>query len=715
MRGSDSSTSSLAELVKDQIGATHNISEKALNQSSILESLQAKVNEVLRLKEQLMMVESQLKIAQEQCRLQEAEFAFQRSDYEADIEQLRDREAELLKEVSRVQAEKASIQNVNVDVLVAEAKAAAEARAGQWQTQAKELQREIKTVAKDNVALKTERDELQKRLAEAETKSAAGSEVEQEKKEVEVRNEELERALSNARAELEEAKSMIQQLQRDLKEATKERTEEKAALEENLQKAHAKIQKQKERLSDLSSDRASLASASEEAASQMKYLEHENAHVRGQAKDARRELRTVEERLSAAEEALEKQNNVLALVESEHENLSDLLGLEPSRFDEKWTDMTQKVEELMADNEAVSQLKSERDKLLVRLDAALQEQRARRGAGATKEGAPVQTKVVQELERTRVELDKKTKIIGELTSRGVIANRLAEFLVSVSRGILDLHRSLCGSSDGQLRPVIFVMIFAQRLLSSRPSDSSFRSLDVFGSKPSCSPMVRLKEIRAKFTDLTQQLLMTKQNVLELSTALANVTEERDIAHLTLRSNSKEVKINRKKMSLVKSRMKELQSELSSLVSPEAYAEAATTLEHAQLQVTELQERIRELEREIETRNAIERKFRVKHEELEATTESQTETIQEIRLELTAKNAELNELTVLLQDRTKEILTLERLLRRQKETESSTALTVGSLIAENKELQAGPRLVTWREGSPLLSPPPAEINPAFLGQ
>jgi chromosome segregation protein len=688
--------------------ATHGISEKGFDQSSILESLQSNVNQVLKLKEQLIMLESQLKIAKEQLGLQDAEFAFQRSEYQADLDHLKTRETELLQEIARLQSEKPVNQNVNVEVQVAESKPPAGPEMQQWKSRVRELKQEMKTILKDNLALKTEIEELRKQLTETETKLEILPEINREK-------DELQHQLSNVTKELSEVKGTMKQMRHDLKTLANEHTETKTSMEAKLNRAQAKIEKQKEKMATFHDDQISLASATEEATSQLRLLENENVQIRSQAKDYRRELRAVEAKLQAAEDILKRQKEVLAIVESEHENLADLLGLEPDRFDEKWTEITEKVEKLITENQTLNQIQSEKEKLQKRLDAALEEQRSRRGAIRGKENMEAQTRVVQDLKMTRLELDQKTKMVTALLYRRKIARLFDKFMVSVSRDIFDLHRSICRRNIGELRPVVLLVIFAKRIASSHPKDSSFRSLEMFAGREMHSPTVRLTEVRVKFTELTQQLLLAKQNVVELTKNMANVTEERDIAQLTLHSNSREVKIYKKKMALVMNRMNELQEELSALVSPEMYNEVKQTLERTNLHVTELEERIHDLEREIESRNVLERKLRAETEQLEASLENQTEAIEEIRIQLTTKNEEMEEFKALLRDKTKEIFALERLTRRQRERESSTELTVNSLAAENKELQTGSETGVWTDISPLQSPPRPDINPAFLGQ
>jgi hypothetical protein len=102
----------------------------------------------------------------------------------------------------------------------------------------------------------------------------------------------------------------------------------------------------------------------------------------------------------------------------------------------------------------------------------------------------------------------------------------------------------------------------QRLTSAKPIELKLRSIELFSGHPTTNSEIQMNDIREKFAELSHNLMIAEQTILEMTTNLQTVGEERDIAQLTLRSNFDEMKMNRKKMALVKARMNELQSELS---------------------------------------------------------------------------------------------------------------------------------------------------------
>jgi chromosome segregation ATPase len=587
------------------------------------------------LREQVIMLESQLKIAKETGGLQDAEFAFQKSEYQAEIEHLQNREQELLQEISRLQAEKVTSQNVNVDVQVGTV------HTEQSDGRILDLQNQMQILTKENLALKAENESLKGQLQKARTDSAGKTE------DLEARNADFERQHGDVLKELSDANATIKTLRHELKTLTNAQATEQAAYEAKLGRAQSKIEKQKARLQELHDDQASLASASEEAASHLKLVESRFGEIRAQAKVLRKELRATEERLRAAEQLLAQQKEMLAAAETAHENLCDSLGIESEDTEAQWGQIAEKVAALVSENEGLQEIRIEKEKLQKRLAAALEDRRVKMDTANGSESGSGKPRIARDLAQIKTELEHKTKLIIGLVFRRKITRLLDEFMVSVSRQIFDLHRSVCGLNDAPLRPIVLVVIFATRVRASRPGDTSFRSLELFAGRTINSPTMRLKAIGEKFTELTQQLLIAKQNVVELSANMANVIEERDIAQLSLRSNSREVKIYRKKIAITQNRMNELQIELSALVSPEIYNEVSLALEKMRTRVGELEAKIETLQYEIETRNVLERSLRADNEQLEATTENHEEAIQEMRNQLAVRAEEVEELKALV--------------------------------------------------------------------
>ena len=101
----ESYSSSQSNSLKRQMKTLQSISKNE-SDSSVVKEFESKVKENLNLKEDVINLQSQLKIAQETSKLQEAEYAFRISEYEAEIRNLKQIEDELRKALGRLNQEK---------------------------------------------------------------------------------------------------------------------------------------------------------------------------------------------------------------------------------------------------------------------------------------------------------------------------------------------------------------------------------------------------------------------------------------------------------------------------------------------------------------------------------------------------------------------------------------------------------------------------------
>jgi chromosome segregation ATPase len=713
MNASGGSGSSIPELIRGQIDTTQEISGKGLDHSSILECLRSKTDELLQCQEQAIVLQSQLKIAKETAGLQEAEFAFERAQYEADIDHMKQREQELLAQIAKLQSEKLSSQKYDVEVQLEETRHA-NAEAEKWKSQARKHRRELKHLAKENIALKLEIDQLKQKLQEAaEWKSQLDdskceiANLQQSSEELRGKKASLIQQVQDLQTELREAKAAMEKLRRELSDTPALRTRN-SELEAQLSDAKARIRKQKARLTDTDNEQKGMASCSMDFNSQLRSLEDENMEIRGHAHSARKQLK------SALQE-IEQQRTLLERAENEHDALADILGIESENFGDKWTAMNQKIEAMMMEMEQIDDLKSENEKLQKRLNFALEESRNKQPSASSQENTEQQSNLDLNLKRARNELEETKKMLTALKFQRKLGHPIEMLMVSLSRQILDLHSCICNRPSVSLRPIVLFIIFLHRLTSRRPTELSLRSIEMFSGHPTMSSEIRMKDIREKFAELSHDLIIAKQTILEMTANLQTVVEERDIAQLTLRSNSDEMKINRKKMALVRARMNELQSELSSLVSPDSYELVCERLKVSQALAAELESKIRDFEKEMTSRTVLERHLRSETEKLQLVTEQQTTMIDELRTEASNRELEVEGMAALLREKTKEILVLERLVHRHEEQQSSTLVSMARLAHENKELQEGDDAGTSPAGLPSGSPSQPLINTAFLGQ
>ena len=147
-----------------------------------------------------------------------------------------------------------------------------------------------------------------------------------------------------------------------------------------------------------------------------------------------------------------------------------------------------------------------------------------------------------------------------------------------------------------------------------------------------------------------------------------------------------IKIGQGQVASLKSRLLELQQELSTVVPPERYQDLEKRMAIVQTKNEALEVEIENLKSEIKQRTKIIRDLSVGMEEMAVKARARTKSEKKIRRMYTQKEEELESLQSLLREKTKEVLALERLVMRQKEVEKTTETNFNCLAVENRQLQ-----------------------------
>jgi chromosome segregation ATPase len=421
--------------------------------------------------------------------------------------------------------------------------------------------------------------------------------------------------------------------------------------------------------------------------------------------------------MKAIEEEYMKLKPLLEQVELMRDNVADIVGVEPKDLGGDWSEITSKLESLTSESEALSDVRTDNEKLTRRLEAALADIRDRQSS-PQQANADYEKMLAQDLMRARNELEAKTKSVASFAERQHILRGLVEQFSTTVKDLCDLHSVICHKDKTSMRPAILAVICVRRFRRRFHADFDPLALLVFAGKAAHSPPEQLNEIRHEFAQLTQDLMVAKQTGLDLRKQLSTVLEERDIAHITLRSNGKEVKITRKKMDVIQARMKELQTELTSLVSPESFDQACQRLDLALAEITHLESKLSVLEMDAEKHAVDEKDMSQTIDFLRATADRNAAVAGEARDELAHKEEEIDELKALLREKTREVLHRERTIQRQEDIESTNTSVISCLSVENQGLRpqnrAGSGVDTGRWKSDTGFSPSASINPAFLG-
>jgi chromosome segregation ATPase len=173
------------------------------------------------------------------------------------------------------------------------------------------------------------------------------------------------------------------------------------------------------------------------------------------------------------------------------------------------------------------------------------------------------------------------------------------------------------------------------------------------------------------------------------------------------------------MDVIQARMKELQSELTSLVSPEAFDQTCQRLELALAEVVKLESKVKEMEMDCEKRTVVEHDMSQTIDLLQATADRNAELAQDAKDELAQKDEEIEALKALLREKTREVLSRERIIQHQADIESTNTSVISCLSVEMQGMRHQNRpgndrdAALWKPDANISGPAP--INPAFLGQ
>lgn len=743
---SEGSASSLPELLSNHLRTVRSISEDGSDHSSLQECFRNQVSELLNKNEEIISLKAQLKMEQDGNKLRDAEFAFRAKQYEEEIESLKKKEQELIDTVTKFQTDVVQSHKYDVDVMVNQKNdqiAQVQNKYDKWKNKYHSLSQEYSKMKESSSILQNDNKHLNDKI------SAQTEEIEKlkqasmlsassipEKQEIDPKTVEHINSLSRQIRTLEQqlTKSQVdsKSLQDDLYNQIVGLEDAKKDLEKKLEKATAKIVKQQAKINSLSDENKSISSVSADLTSQ---IEQENSQLKSKIKSYRQQKQQYEEEFQNMQKLLQH-------VELEKDSITDILGVESDDIAEHWTNISEKAEQLTNEISSISELQAENEKLRKRLNAALEDSRKPTSSKVQFSANEQYTLSLQSnLKSARAELDRKTELLGKYKTRNAFNHTIELMNHELLKRIDELYFALTGNNVISFRPLILLVIMAKRFLKFTRTQGidDPSSLQSFGEYPSVSLKVKIDTMKQIFGKLTQETLVLKQTVRENNSMIQQLMDERDDAQLTLRSNSDEVTLNRKKMKFLKKRMVELQTELSSLVSPEIYNSVCEQLEINERKRDKLETKIKDLEEEIEKRTEIERSMNEKVEQYEINSEQSAEVARKSREQYAEKEAEIEHLKLILKDKTKEILALERLVYRQEEKESSNKATFSCLAIENQELlKKNAHLFPAQVESPSTSKIitenneidenqdntniqdfkkaiKTEINPAFLGQ
>ncbi|OHT12428.1 hypothetical protein TRFO_17690 [Tritrichomonas foetus] len=195
-----------------------------------------------------------------------------------------------------------------------------------------------------------------------------------------------------------------------------------------------------------------------------------------------------------------KNNNSLV----QYQVLCNILNVECNEFDKKWTQVFNRINQLKTRKERSNQ----KDQV----------QAVTKSNSKLYDFEPFCNNR-NDLTQPHEKLEEKYRVL-QLSSRfGVM---ISNFYNDLYKQVEDLHVSLSFQSNSGIRKIILIVIFLKRLsnISCKLTTFSDRALTVFAEQPQYSHDVLIRNIRNKFTTLTNDLVYATYNLNESKETLS---------------------------------------------------------------------------------------------------------------------------------------------------------------------------------------------------
>ncbi|OHS93939.1 hypothetical protein TRFO_39869 [Tritrichomonas foetus] len=692
----ETTSTSSSELIKQSLNKVHKITKTGMeNSSSVLKCLQDKVNELRVFQEKYYEIEAQLKSANDALKFQEAEYTFRESELQIEINTLKQIEVNLREQISRNEIELSKMSRT-FDVYV------------KLEIENKKLQQDINDQTE-------ELSKLQKLVNEKD------QQIQHEKEKVKTiaqRFKKLHEVYDDLKAKNQ---SFQDESYKKAKESKKKHTDtinriqsEKNKQEDIIREMKNHEEKQKAKINSLSDE-------NEKKDEIIHSLQEEKEKQKRQLKEIKMQNNKHDLKLQEILRNNQQIKSSLDHIETERDSLYDLLNVDPEDIKGTWTNLFDRCRQLMIESRQNSELQKCIEKLKKRLSLAIEENK--KVLSQTKPENDYDELVDNlrvNLHRSECEIGVLNKQLQKMAIRNKFATLIDRQTAKFSRQLNELHEYVFETDNSQIRSLILAVVFTKRLLRVFRGESvvDIHALQVFKGRNSASLDLKLRDLRDKFVQFTEDLLVAKQNWIDSEKQKKEYENHLKFVNKKLDFSSNGIENNTKQILLLKNRVLELQQELSSLVSPEQYDEMKQRAERAEK--AEL-----EALAEKHSRNENFDEYDINHENNRRSSQVESsiriEEIKNLKSALLENQKEIDSLRILLNEKTKEILSLERLVSRHKEVEKTQTNNFTCISAENKILNECSQTTRIYEPEPVtlftgktygLS---MRINPAFLGQ
>lgn len=659
--------------IHTSITTVHEISQNIYDNTTIMQSLQERVREILELKQKLADLEMQLKIEKETSKLQSAEFAFREHEYEVEIKSLKEN-LEIFRKGLVKNTDKSSSRYYEVDVLLKTEREKAERlikKLTKWKNKAQflfeeneRLKKEIEEIKKDDGQSKQMDDQIRQLKIQ----------IKQIKEKAKQALDDKDNEFNNYKAAMKEEKNellaQIQKLEQEIKA--------------NNEKFNSKLNNQKKQFIDKLKDRENQFKEDESnLVNEVEELKGENDRLRSNIEKLSKHIKDLEQKLSANQKKLKN-------FELELELLGKSLDVLPGKTpDHEWDPINAKVKELIEKAEQLEKSSNENEFLRKRLNAAtdeIQKHKKIENEKQPNEDDQLIKSLQASLHQTRDDLERTQSALAFYKLRNNFSKLIDHQQSRALNSFLDLHSSIFQTDQTNLRSIIISVIFTLRFPKlAKNKNNSFdpRTLLIYHGRPELSFDKKVGDIRQKIFDLEHDILFLKQSIEDVkSEANKAILEQEENSRKTNSQSSFE---SEKQINKLKQQISQMSKELSHHVSPDLYNGACHNLEKLENVNKQLKKDINKLTNLLEKRNRKYDELKNKFRAYILASDHQAKIYNQTKENFDDKINEIDTLKSLLNEKNKEILALERLVNRHETNALSLTNNCACIVAENESL------------------------------
>lgn len=613
----------------------HDIANHGKDQTKLLSNFQNKVKELLYYRQESINLKAQLQISDESRKMMEAEFAFQKSQLESEIERKNQTEKELREALVKKEKEFLSqTKHYDVNALVT-----VQEKYKKWKNAAEELAQQNEELKQQSQAISSE--------------------------------------LQNEKSKINQLKQLNSNLQNQLND--RPTVEQVDDLNKQIQHLQKKIERRNQAISDLKSENESLKQLNN-------YSDEYNPN--SQLPDSNNEIERLKMKLDRTMKQLDKlkkteQNNlflkeIVEHYDAERQVLNDIMETEDTDPSQEWTNLREKARQgiaAIAKLDETTSLLTSAEKRMAEQNHTIEEIKKLHKQIAENESKLASfnelsqklSKVLNEYNAYKIETEKIHNYAEQQKIRCLYAKTISENQQKLIESISNLYYAITGKKEVFLRPLALAVIFFTRwlrLFRNPPSTDQLydsTSLVSFTSIPSHSIDIKLDTIRDVFVSLSNELLTTK-SALQKAYSKANKYKQ----HLyeisgSFEANNVEIQNLQKMCQVYKDTIAGLNEKMTRYVSPKKFEKLLSHFTEMELEIDKLNKENSNLKSTNDQKNETIKKFNKEISSFDLTHQNVLKEKGEIEEELEKSKSEIAILKAKLNDRTKELLALERLV------------------------------------------------------